>query len=49
MSISLMAVSGSSKDSEEEFSAIENSEPDSLSLYTLGKDHAGLFECGMAA
>lgn len=46
---SLLAVSGSSKDSEEEYNTVEDSEPDSLLLYALEKDHAGLFECGTPA
>lgn len=49
IAFSLLAVSGSSKDSEEEYNTVEDSELDSLILYTLGKDHAGLFECGMPA
>lgn len=49
LAFSLLAVSGSSKDSEEEYNTVEDSEPDSLLLYALGKEHAGLFECGMPA
>ena len=49
ITFSLLIISGSSKDSEEGYNSVENSELDSVLMYTLGKDRAGLFECGMPA